>query len=94
METISNAEVDGVVPKAGRAKSRLRRLSRKARKTHCKHGHPFSGGNLKKLGFHLCKACVAFRAAIARKRAGLPARKATHDRRRASLSQCELVHAL
>jgi hypothetical protein len=60
MEAISIAEVDGVVPEAGQVRSRLRRLSRKTRKTHCKHGHPLSGDNLKitKLGFRLCKACA------------------------------------
>jgi hypothetical protein len=47
---------DRVNARSGDAKGKVGN----ARKTHCKHGHPLSGDNLKitKLGFRHCKACA------------------------------------
>src|SRR5262249_3330074 len=77
MEAIAGVEHEKVAVRSGDAKGGGK-ASHRTLKTHCRHGHPFSGDNLKitKAGLRICKVCAAAwqeRDRIARKRAGLPA---------------------
>ena len=73
MEAFFDAQYGGVENQASDARRRFGPSN--ARKTHCKHGHPFSGDNLKitKLGLRHCKACACLyqaRHRAAKKRLG------------------------
>lgn len=71
---VNPAHLEPVTNRENTFRSPLTQASVNARKTHCKHGHPFSGSNLVlRDGRRRCRACInrASREHTARKRLGV-----------------------